>query len=395
MTLTALPMKYWRGIKMKRDKCPLCYSVKKTAVYWHKLVPISEIPTLYDSIAVCGDCGMVYAEAVLEQDVYDSYYRQFSKYETNYQEHESSAINAYHSEIADIVCEAVPSKESAIADFGAGYGSILSKLKNRGYNNLCAIEISESNCRHIADNLGIAVINKSFFELPHPEANAILKKCDCVILKGVLEHLSDFHRAVTIIDTYLSDNGIAIVLVPAFGENIQHTAMTAPFEEFSPEHINYFTTHSLTLLMNLHGFTLLESQIIQCTSPELVGVYTKLVSDDVRQYAECCAAELQPSIALIAQYAVSGQPLAIRGTGLLTRSLFANSDLSKCNIVAVTDTNRNYQGRTIAGHTISAPDIAVLPPEADILIISYFYADAIKNELLAGGSKNKIVCLPC
>ncbi|MEL1136128.1 class I SAM-dependent methyltransferase [Desulfitobacterium sp. THU1] len=379
---------------MKRDRCPICGSEKKAAIYSHKLEPISGIPTLYDSVTVCGDCDNIYAEAVMDQEVYDRYYSVFSKYETNYQEAESTLVYAQHLETANLLSNHCPKPESAIADLGAGHGTTLKILKSIGYDNLCAVELSADNCRHITDDLGIASVNKSIFALSE-RGGGFGEFChhelDGIILEGVMEHIVDLHRLVDTMSLLLKSGGIVVACVPAFG--INPLDKVSPFEEFSPEHINFFTEDSLTLLMNLHGFTALEHRFREGI---LYSAFVKHDSEDIAEkYINHSFSQISETLRLIEGYSIAGKPIAIRGTGLLTRYLFANSELGKCNIVAVADSNRNYQGLTIAGHTISTPEVfRKLTSDVDIFVISYFYTEAIQCELQAEGIVNNIICLP-
>jgi SAM-dependent methyltransferase len=76
---------------------------------------------------------------------------------------------------------------------------------------------------------------------------------NCVIMVGVLEHLRDLDHAFDHLRALLSPAGLLYVEVPdvtAFAD-----WPNAPYQDFSTEHINFFSPISLDNLMRRHGFT--------------------------------------------------------------------------------------------------------------------------------------------
>ena len=75
---------------------------------------------------------------------------------------------------------------------------------------------------------------------------------DVVILVGVLEHIQDLDTALREVRDVLSPPGLVYVEVPDAWTFADWP--NAPFQDFSTEHINFFSPVSLANLMGRHGF---------------------------------------------------------------------------------------------------------------------------------------------
>src|SRR5205085_3901333 len=78
------------------------------------------------------------------------------------------------------------------------------------------------------------------------------ERFDVVIMVGVLEHLRDLDGAFDDLRALLAPDGIVYIEVPdvtAFAD-----WSNAPYQDFSTEHINFFSPISLSNLMLRHGF---------------------------------------------------------------------------------------------------------------------------------------------
>ena len=74
-------------------------------------------------------------------------------------------------------------------------------------------------------------------------------------------------------------------------------------------------------------------------------------------------------------------PLIVWAVGTHTLRLLKTSTLSKANIVAFVDSNKNYQGKTLKGHPILAPEEA-RGINAEILISSQVAEGDIRDSLV-------------
>jgi hypothetical protein len=148
----------------------------------------------------------------------------------------------------------------------------------------------------------------------------------------------------------------------------------APFQEFSIEHINFFSPRSLTNLMQQFGMDrVFLSQSILEPNPgklacEIEGLFVKreisaasLPDYDLeaeaaitRYISESMTMEKQVH-QVIDQIVSAGRPILVWGVGSHTQRLLATSRLSHANIQVFIDSNPRYQGKTLLGKPIVAP----------------------------------------
>ena len=213
---------------------------------------------------------------------------------------------------------------------------------------------------------------------------------------GVMEHLRDLDAAVDKIRELLAPRGRVYLAVPDaahFDSN-----MDAPFQEFSQEHLLFFSATSLTNLMQARGFKFLSgghlflehSRGTWCAS--IYGVFENTkpgneswVRDEeterglaayIRKSQEAEARIRQ----MIEDLAAGGRPILVWGTGAHTQRLLAMSSLGKLNIAAFIDSNPKYQGQQLHGVPICPPDS--LPGRTEpILISSYAAQHEIAQEI--------------
>jgi hypothetical protein len=219
---------------------------------------------------------------------------------------------------------------------------------------------------------------------------------DLLILIGVMEHLRDLDPAIDKIRALLAPRGRVYLAVPdvaRFDSN-----QDAPFQEFSPEHLNFFSVTSLTNLMQTRGFNFLSggrfllehSRATWCAS--IYGVFENSKPEKEswghdKETARGLAGYIQESrktesrvCRIIEDLAASGRPIMVWGTGAHTQRLLAMSSLGKVNIAAFVDSNPKYQGQQL--HRVP-----ILPPEClegrtePILISSYAAQHEIARQI--------------
>src|SRR6185436_1170926 len=127
-------------------------------------------------------------------------------------------------------------------------GRLLANLRERGFANVMGLDPSPA-CSAAAKRLyGIEVRAMTLDALARTG-----ERFDVVILVGVLEHLRDLDASYEQLRRLLTPDGLLYVEVPdvtAFAD-----WSSAPYQDFSTEHINFFSPVSLNNLMLRHGFT--------------------------------------------------------------------------------------------------------------------------------------------
>jgi hypothetical protein len=173
----------------------------------------------------------------------------------------------------------------------------------------------------------------------------------------------------------------------------------APYQDFSTEHINFFSPISLTNLMRRHGFTnvFLEQnhreQSYRTVMSNVSAVYRKgTVSPQVEmpfdpdtatgleRYLSQCAADDQRLRAQIDALVDRGRRLIVWGIGTHTSRLMATSRLAEADIVAFIESNSRYHGKTLHGRPILAPE-ALKDHHEPVLISSRVFEKEIAEQI--------------
>ena len=357
---------------LPRNTCPSCGSCNLQCFYQHKFEPI-EGGGLFDhnSVTICDECGMAFANNLPSQATVDNYYKSDNKYE-------STKFHNIYSMNAESIFTYIKNKyeiNSKIADFGCGMGQILRELHDIGYKNLTGIDTSKVNCNAL-NKLGINTLNKSAFNI---ETSDFPYELDAIICKTVLEHIVDVNGFMSAMCKSLSNCGELIISVP----NMIAAGDIEPFREFSTEHINFFTLNSLSKLMS--RFQMYPSAILTPTSNPVLNVVYTNENDHMSKWCQAYVSSSKKNICnklmKLDRLIFSQAPVIIYGVGTLTRYLIANTQFSKLNIQMFADSDKHLQGKCIAGKTIVAPGTLKNHENATIVLSTYEANNAIEQML--------------
>jgi len=346
----------------------------------------------YD-VVVCKACGFGFADDIPEQTEFNLYYEQMSKYENEYLDGKVSdaAISTYDS-IVRIIQPFLSCPSDRIIDIGCATGTLLSMFKKAGFDNVIGVDPSPA-CALTAQRLyDIRVLNHPISEIPNFEA-----PFDFVILNSVLEHIRDLRPSLSALCNLLKPGGLIWIETPdvaRFGDYVK-----VAFQQFSMEHINFFSLASLTNLMIQHGFEPVaswqnERRLEAVCDPALSTIFRKQATKSgnvdttpdivtftaLQKYIEISAQVDQSVLAKIEEIVIGQQKIIVWGVGTHTQRLLASSRLAQANIAAFVDSNTNYQGKQLNG-------IPILPPERllgrlePILISSYLYQEEISKQI--------------
>jgi SAM-dependent methyltransferase len=233
---------------------------------------------------------------------------------------------------------------------------------------------------------------------------------DFVILVGVLEHLRNLDDALDQLQALLSPAGLLYVEVPdvtAFAD-----WPNAPYQDFSHEHINFFSPVSLDNLLLKHNFTRVfmeqnyREQSYKTVMSNLSAVYRvtnessqgrmQFDSDTARgleRYISSCAEADERLRTAINAVVDSRRRILVWGVGTHTSRLMATSRLAEADIVAFIESNSRYHGKTLRGRPILAP-AALKGHHEPVLISSRVFqkeiTDQIRDDL---GCPNELILL--
>lgn len=316
-----------------------------------------------------------------------------SKYEYEYTGGvQSNFENERFPSAAKFISSYMPDRRSRVLDIGCSNGGMLNSLKALGYANLTGIDPSRQCVKYASDNLNIKTFQGNLFN-----SHMCLPKADLIILGAVLEHIRDLRHAITLLKGgYLSCSGLVYIEVPdVTGFGVQDDA---PFQEFSIEHINYFSPTSLINLFKVFGFhcIALEQHYQKHGESTVSKVLTGLFRSTDAKFSWIKDLETASSLLSYVSYsrrielqirsvvdplAQSQSPILVWGVGTHTQRLLATSSLRQANVVAYIDSNPRYQGKELDGVPIIAPEALPAMAALPILISSRFFQKEIEARI--------------
>ena len=359
--------------------CPICGHAVSHKVFSRdfsgmgSIVPFSR----YD-VVECTKCGGYYADHLVESMELARYYEELSKYEDV--EFALSEASRRDHEMAVHFLEGHLTSETSVLDIGCGNGALLRMLQERGLLYLTGLEPSAKNCAAIESAWGIrAVVGVLGGEIP-ALAN---QQFDIVVMKGVLEHLLHVKENVAQALPCLAEDGQLYIIVPAV-EAFPRCADL--YQQFSVEHVNFFSLRSLENLMHSFGMV--------CTSHAIhgealfslwrrgEGTLVRRDSEGIRLMREYLT--LAEGIASrIAEVLLpfKGKKVYLWGAGTHTAILFQLGLLDMIDVEAIIDSNANYCGKRIFGVPVLSPEELRVYPEHPVVISSQGAQDAIHRQM--------------
>jgi len=353
------------------NRCRLCGSLANTKIL-HKLnfskSNTKEIIGNYD-VCICNACGFGYADGVFNQKDLNQYYMDNSKYEGFL---DSDDLDDVYEDwfllVTNLVEKYISDYNTHIMDIGCATGGMLKRLQKIGYTNLTGVDPSPVCVDHINKISGAKGICATIDHLDKENS------ADVILTFFVLEHIADIHKTMRQLSDMTNKKGYLFVSVPdVCGFN---TSNDSPFQEFSIEHINYFSQHSLKFLASMYGFDLVE--YAKFHRGWMICVFRKfhdsLTEASLISYIENSKKLEDSIIKKIKPY--WDKQIIVWGLGTFCRYLLAENILSKCEITTFVDQNPHYSGVSM---TVNDRDIPViLPPDLNdtstpIMIISKFY----------------------
>lgn len=374
--------------------CPVCGSILHDVLYRQRFEDFAagSITDAYDVVA-CRTCGMCFASGLPGQARFSEYYGQSSKYDLSAAGAQATSFDVQrHREVAEFISAHVADRTGPVLDVGTATGALLVALREVGFTSVHGVEPSPDAARKAREAYGLDVIaGDARAAKVWPDGFAV------VSLVAVLEHLVDPVSVLRESVDLLKPDGVLYLLVPDAARF--STFVDAPYQQFSVEHINYFTLNSLRNLVGALGLEVVaeHANIVKPTddaqgpgievlcrrssSPPDIQIDSDGVAD-LRRYIARSAEVESGVLGRIAELAEDQSPIYVWGTGTNALHLLAVSRLSECNIIAFLDSNPHYAGQPLAGRMVMVPgDVEKL--EAPILV-----ASAISQTAIATAARN-------
>ncbi|MGB9432637.1 MAG: class I SAM-dependent methyltransferase [Candidatus Acidiferrum sp.] len=385
--------------------CPVCGGDSTRPLFRQTFQAVDQIGLLdgYDVVA-CQRCGTTFADLIPRQSQFDQYYRDLSKYAYEHRGGKESPDDEWRlRQVANTLQSLIPSRSTRILEIGCANGSLLGILKAAGYQNVFGLDPSPDCAEAALNRYGVRVLTGSVFAMPLVQAGY-----DFLVLLGVLEHIRDVSLAAQTIRGLLTASGHVYVEVPDATNLIAEC--DAPFQEFSMEHINFFSPTALRFFMESAGFQTIEAKSV--VRPARTGKPSAVVSGffensgarrtsfardfeaeaGLQRYISKCRGMDADLRRRIDEAVSKHRNFIVWGVGTHTQRLLATGALNVANIVAFADSNPKYQNHQLRG-------IPVLRPEAlkncvePILISSCAFQQEIADQIRGLNLPNELILL--
>lgn len=345
--------------------CPVCSGLRSRRLFRQSFEQLSGSRLMdgYD-VMVCKHCGAGFADDIPPQTVFDSWYRDLSKYEDSGIGSGPQPVEQRFRDIAGLIGDFIPSKDARVLEIGCASGGLLAALHDLGFTMLLGCDPSPQCVRAAQQFYGIPGFAATVFTVPRPE-----QPYDFLILTGVLEHIPDLERTVAQLDRLLRSGGRVYLEVPDASR--YEPLQDAPFQEFSIEHINFFSRLSLTNLMRTRGFSVVETGLTvrplhEVFCPCTYGVFEKTgapasiefdldTESGLRHYIAGCRDEDARIRRVIRDAVQPGHQMIVWGTGTHTMRLLATGGLDAARVSAFVDSNPKYRNQRLGGVPVVGP----------------------------------------
>lgn len=191
------------------------------------------------TIYICEDCGFVQVPRLVSDDYYDDYVMTTSH---------SQQMQEYQLQQAESFVLNFKLAGKAVLEIGCGDGNYLGHLKSAG-SSVRGIEPSYP-FRQLALSRGFDVLDAYVtrgYKVPGGPYDAF-------VTRQVLEHVEDPNEFLLAIRENLSESGVGLVEVPSLEQALENSR----FYDFFPDHLNYFSAHTLRHALVRNGFEVLE-----------------------------------------------------------------------------------------------------------------------------------------
>lgn len=259
----------------------------------------------------------------------------------------------------------VPDRQTPLLDVGTATGGFLQALRAVGFERPYGVDPSPDAVKVARDELSLDVVVGGL-----DAANVWGNKFGLVSYVAVFEHVLEPREQARAIREVLQPNGCVFISVPDASAFVDHVG--APFQEFSVEHINFFTARSLANVMGAEGYSVVAERSIVLPlgtdghGPALEAIYRydgvvrplepdTAGSEAIGGYVRGCQKTENRIAGRIANLAANGKAMYVWGTGTHTLHLLEATRLGECQIEAFLDSNPHYAGATLAGRPVLGP----------------------------------------
>lgn len=354
------------------------------------------------TLVVCNDCGFVRVVSDLSDEeisrhyALDCLYSELTGVGVGGDSKEDSIRYEYYTEVVKkyLIGNAIKN----LVDVGCSRGGFLKHLK-RAHPELkvSGVDLDEKSLQRLGE-VNIEYHIGDAKNLPFETATQ-----DALCYFHVLEHLVDFHSALSEAARTLKPGGVAIFEVPdALSYSREMAQVGTLFWLAMKEHINHFTPLALSRACVRHGLNVAEirQELMPMRSdkyyPSLIVVAQKglgcelpghlLDTKKIPDYIDDEMKRFEKILASFDRFVDRYQEISFWGIGLEFFNLLAHYD-NQLNgrKIFLLDSNPGKQGHAVNGVRILSPKDAAT--DGGLVCCSYFSTGAIVNDALRLGWK--------
>lgn len=396
---------------MKRS-CSVCGSRDNRVIYHQKyILPTSNYFHIGYDVVICCNCGFAFADNIPTQNALENYYREMTKkanmtkrriaLKQRSEEIVQGKLISIMYKNAITNFQKYINKKSRILDVGCYSGGLLSLLRNNGYTNIEGLDMSEFAAKLARKNKIKVNVGSVFDDIG-------LSKFDLVILTQVLEHIRELPQFIHQLATFMKDDGLLYIDVPdannffiADYHNPNYLSdQKEPFLQFSVEHVNFFTSISLSNLMNNNGFekVFIKSQTTAIAVMASMWRKRAVIKDiwihnNLNNYIEESQKKIENISSKIDEIIQKKQQIYVWGAGLHTQKLLSITNLEKAKIFAFVDSDEAYQHGKLIDIKIIKPELLKTKKKLPILISSLNFQEEIVSQIKTMKLSNEIITL--
>lgn len=395
---------------MKRN-CEVCGSGLVKLIHKQRFV----LPSKYFfhggyDVVSCQECGFTFADNIPSQEFFDEYYQEMSKksFYLNSKIFKSNDKKTYYSKEMGVrlnhslknILKTLTNKNARILDVGCYTGELLDLLKKKGYRHLTGVDPAPVAVKIAKERYGIKVIESNLLD------GKVNGQYDYIIITHVMEHIKDLRKFLSAIIVLMAP-GCKIYIESPDAHNFFFTESSQylpehqeAYQQFSLEHINFYTKISLYNLMVSSGFSKvsLESQVSVIAILASTWERPRLLRDDwiataMKTYLEGSKDKLAEVNKVIEKVVKNKSKIYIWGAGGHTQKMLSLTNLMKAKIEAFIDSDPSYNGGRLINLPIISPDDLKDREKYPILISSKGYQKQIADEIKKRKLSNKVIKL--
>ena len=314
------------------------------------------------SVSQCTSCGLIQLE---NKPV--SYYKEVIRAAAFSEEMQDFRVNQFEKFVDK---HSLHGKK--VVEIGCGKGEFLSLMKKAGVDAY-GIEYSDESVDYCRKN--DLKVEKLYLEGEDDKISG--HPFDCFFIMNFFEHLQDPNATLKSLYNNLSDSGVGLIEVPNFDMILRNDL----FSEFINDHLFYFTKETLTRVLELNGF-----EIIECKEVW----YDYIISATVRKRA-CINLQNFKNQQLkikndLKEYIKNYKKVAVYGAGHQALAVLSLAEISNDIVYVVDDAIFKQEKYTPATHIpiVSNENLNFDPVDA-IIVMAASYSDEVAKKL-----KNRI-----